>query len=186
MLFERIGRIERHLDDPDAAFVDRLADRFRLVGRDAADDRDQRALVEIAVQQFASALIADPLRDFLTCPARKHCSPSSSIAVAAGLVDAPRRRAAVSSGRPITATCAAVGSDEADPHVGADQQAAGVGGGVLLLRLAEQDAARGPRTARPAAPRCRAVANAGRGTRRWASTSPCEQVGEDAVLLQAG
>ena len=53
MLVKRVGRIQRHLDDPDAAFEDRVADRFGLVGRDAADDRDQRALVEIAVEQLA-------------------------------------------------------------------------------------------------------------------------------------
>ena len=36
---QRVGRVQRNLDDPDAAFVDRLADRLGFVGRYAADDR---------------------------------------------------------------------------------------------------------------------------------------------------
>ena len=47
-----IGRIQRHLDDPDTALVDRLADRFGVIRSDAANDGDQRAFVQILVQQL--------------------------------------------------------------------------------------------------------------------------------------
>ena len=52
---ERIGRVQRHFDDPDAAFANRIADRVRLVRRDAADDRDQRALSEKLLKQVFGA-----------------------------------------------------------------------------------------------------------------------------------
>ena len=41
---QRLRRIERHFDDPDATIVDGIADRFRFAGRNAADNRDQRTL----------------------------------------------------------------------------------------------------------------------------------------------
>ena len=47
---ERVGRVERHLDDPDAGLEQGLADRLGLVRADAADDRDQRAGAEIGAE----------------------------------------------------------------------------------------------------------------------------------------
>ena len=41
---KRIGRIQRHLDQFKPALDQRLDNRFRLIGTDAAQDRDERAL----------------------------------------------------------------------------------------------------------------------------------------------
>ena len=53
--FQWLGGIERNLDDPDSRLEDRFADGFSLARRDAADDADERALIEIAVKQFRRA-----------------------------------------------------------------------------------------------------------------------------------
>ena len=47
---ERIGRIERHLDDSHPALDQSLANRLDLVGPDPTQDRDQRALRKQAVE----------------------------------------------------------------------------------------------------------------------------------------
>ena len=83
----------------------------------------------------------------------------------------------------MTMISAPAGDGEPDAHVGADQQAAGVGGGVLACGVWPS---RTPaRTENSSAVQRRPLAGRGgrrRGTRRRASTSLGEQVGEDAVL----
>ena len=68
------------LDDAHPGFVDRGADRFGLIGRDSANDGDQRALVEIAPQQY-SCVQRQILFAISDMPARKLFSPSSSTAL---------------------------------------------------------------------------------------------------------
>ncbi len=48
--FERVRRVERDLDDPDPAFVDRPRRRLRVVRGHAANDRNQRALGEVVAE----------------------------------------------------------------------------------------------------------------------------------------
>ncbi|GLC93567.1 hypothetical protein Tamer19_29750 [Cupriavidus sp. TA19] len=40
--FERLGRIQWHFDDGEAARDQRAADRYDFIGRDAAQDSDER------------------------------------------------------------------------------------------------------------------------------------------------
>ena len=64
------------------AVEDRVADRLGLVGRDAADDRDQRAVVEIAVGSRRSRS-CDPLRDL------RDAGEEASLAVELDALDRP-------------------------------------------------------------------------------------------------
>src|SRR5205085_12026984 len=76
---ERDGRVELHRDDADAALVNDPSDRLHLVRLDPPNDRDQRASVEIMLQQLLRAHRSILLAISLM-PARKHRSPSSSTA----------------------------------------------------------------------------------------------------------
>ena len=74
---ERIGRVERHLDDPDSGIDKRAADRLRLLGANAADDRDQRTLPEIAPEDLDR--VHHNISVSTRIPARKAAAPSTTI-----------------------------------------------------------------------------------------------------------
>ena len=73
---ERLRGVQRHLDDSDSALEDRFGRRLRIVGRDAADYRDQGAFGEIAAEILGSAHSINST--ILRAPARKASSPSTS------------------------------------------------------------------------------------------------------------
>ena len=81
-----LRRVQRHLDRPEAGGVQRPADGDRLVGLDAAQDRDQRQLCQLLLQGVhdtkpAARAIRNSPRAAASGTARRPRRPASSIAM---------------------------------------------------------------------------------------------------------